>query len=203
MPHWLGTFTAPQAPRHNTPSPLYRHRPDTRLIPAWSITSYTLAARTHITCEADPAFRRKPQMTAVTMNPSPSRVVFKLRANGGTLSPQQNEVFENFKDSDRQIFPVRAEESSPKGGFASKQCSLHNFGDQPDPRQRSQFEGYRRHTIHRPLHRGRTGIFWLARFHGLRNVSCPPSLILSRFQDETTCARVSAWHDHAGLIHSS
>ena len=28
-------------------------------------------------------------------------------------------------------------------------------------------------------------------------------LILSRFQDETKCGRVSAWHDHAGLIHSS
>jgi hypothetical protein len=28
---------------------------------------------------------------------------------------QQNEVFENFQASDRQIFPVKAEESSTKG----------------------------------------------------------------------------------------
>ena len=28
-------------------------------------------------------------------------------------------------------------------------------------------------------------------------------LILVRFQDETNCGRVLAWHDHAGLIHSS
>ena len=30
-----------------------------------------------------------------------------------------------------------------------------------------------------------------------------PTLILVRFQDETNCGRVLAWHDHAGLIRSS
>jgi len=33
--------------------------------------------------------------------------------------------------------------------------------------------------------------------------ACRRGLILSRFQDETKRGRVSAWHDHAGLIHSS
>ena len=43
---------------------------------------------------------------------------------------------------------------------------------------------------------------WKAKYGGLE-ASDIKRLILSRFEDETKRGRVSAWHDHAGLIHSS
>ncbi len=128
-----------------------QHRLELQLIPACSLTHTPLTV-THASAVGRTYLQEEDPMTTVTMPPSPSRVEFKLRANGGTIFPHQNPVFGKYEDSDRQIFPVRAEESSPKGGFASKQYPRYDVGNPPNPLWLSQVEDYHRNTIQQPLH---------------------------------------------------
>ncbi len=127
-----------------------QHRLGLHLTPTCSLTHPPYRSHTHQLW--DVSICRRKTLRQLSPSPSPSRGEFKLRANGGTTFPHQNPVFGKCEDSDRQIFPIRAEESSPKGGFASKQIPRYDVGDPPHPLWCSQVEDYHRNTIQQALH---------------------------------------------------
>ena len=63
----------------------------------------------------------------------------------------------------------------------------------PAPPTKRYDEAFKRQAVANWMQSGKAGT-QIARELGL---------ILIRFQDETNCGRVSAWQDHAGLIHRS